>query len=153
MKHICFEGVFLRVNFGIIRGIKQSIEDKIECSETFDIGSIEVKEDGFDKEKDAITIRLIRDNIAFTLLFIYNILKDNKGIEREKNEVYEIDIKIKIDFRGKKLQIHYYLDDKIFGIVVGKQFQNIRAFIQACFPIIAKSEFKMEFRFFPISRK
>jgi len=51
-------------------------------------------------------------------------------------------------------QIHYYLDDYIFGIVVGRRFQNIRAFIQACLPIIAKkSEFQMEFRFFPMSRR
>lgn len=152
MKHINFE-VFLRRNFNISREIRQSILYKIDDLEIFDIEHLEVEEDGFDKKIDVGTICLIKDIIGFTIIFIYNIVHDNRSIKRKKEELYKIDIKIKSDFKGKKLQIYYYLDDKIFGIVVGKQFQNIRAFIQACFPIIAKSEFKIEFRFFPISRK
>jgi hypothetical protein len=152
VKHINFE-VFLRRNFNISREIKQSVLYRIGDLKVFDIEHLEVEEDGFTKEVDEITICLMKDIIGFTILFVYNIINDNRSIKRKKEELYKIDIKLRIDFKGKKLQIHYYLDDNVFGIVVGKQFQNIRSFIQACFPIIAKSEFKMEFRFFPISRK
>lgn len=152
MKHLSFEA-FLRRDFSLSREIKQSILNRVVDLKMFDMGCLEVEEAGLDRETDGSTICLIKDVIWFTILFVYNILYDNKSVKRKKESSHRIDIRIRIDFKKKKLQIYYYLDDSIFGIVVGKQFQNVRAFIQACFPIIAKSEFRMEFRFFPMSRK
>lgn len=150
MKHIEFRA-YLRKEFSLSREIKQYILSRVKDMEVLDIGSMEVKESGFDGKIDSVGMCFIKDIMGFTILFIYNILHDNRSIRKEY--LYKIDARIKIDFKGKKLQIYYYIDDEIFGIVVGKEFQNIRAFIKACFPIIAKSEFRMEFRFFPISRK
>jgi hypothetical protein len=103
-----------------------------------------------------IDIDIPYDNIKhfsnFIIYYIFNILLNNNAVITRKYPPYDINIVQKLSFREKKYQMYLFLDDRIFGICVGTKFKNILSLIQSIFPLIAKTDFLNEIRFFPISR-
>lgn len=97
------------------------------------------------------------DNIKhltnFIVYYVFNILLNNKAARDRKISPYEINLIQKISFEEKKFQLYIFLDDSIFGLVVGAKFGNVLNLIQCLFPLIAKTDFLNEVRFFPISRE
>lgn len=96
------------------------------------------------------------DNIKhltnFIVLYVFNILLNNKAAEDRKKSPYDVKLVQKVSFNEKKFQLYLFLDDAIFGLVVGSKFGNVLNLIQCLFPLIAKTDFLNEVRFFPISR-
>lgn len=97
------------------------------------------------------------DNIKhltnFIVYYVFNILLNNKAARDRKASPYDINLVQKMSFEEKKFQLYIFLDDAIFGLVVGAKFGNVLNLIQCLFPLIAKTDFLNEVRFFPISRE
>jgi len=101
---------------------------------------------------DTIEFENIKHLTNYIAYFVFNILINNAAVRQRKLSPYDINIIQKISFKERKFQLYLFLDDSIFGLCVGTKFKNVLAFIQSIFPIIAKTSFFNEVRFFPISR-
>ena len=84
---------------------------------------------------------------------MYNILLNNSAASQRKCNPYDINLVQKLSFSEKKFQLYIFLDDSIFGLCVGTRFKNVLSLIQSIFPLIAKTDFLNEIRFFPVSRE
>ena len=90
--------------------------------------------------------------INFIMDYLFNILAHNSAVSQRKDPPYDVILMPKVSFEEKKFQLYLFLDDKIFGLVVGTKFKNVLSLIQCIFPIMGKTNFSSEIRFFPISR-
>ena len=95
----------------------------------------------------------IRDLVTFTTLYTYNILNNSSVAKRKKStSVYDYDIQTEVDFKDQKVNINVYVDDDVFGLVVGRGFKTSQNFITAIHPIMAKmSDYFHRIKFFPYS--
>lgn len=103
--------------------------------------------------KDITAFENIKHLTNFILYYVYNILLNNKAATQRKAYPYDINLVQKVSFVEKKFQLYIFLDDSIFGLCVGTRFKNVLSLIQSLFPLIAKTDFLNEVRFFPISRE
>jgi hypothetical protein len=103
-------------------------------------------------KENEVFLNNIKHFSNFILYYIFNILLNNIAVLARKNPPYDINLIQRLSFSEKKYQYYLFLDDKIFGICVGTKFKNVLSLIQSIFPLIAKTDFLNEIRFFPISR-
>lgn len=108
--------------------------------------------DSMDKE-DLIAFENIKHLTNFVVCYVFNILLNNKAAKSRKSNPYDVNLVQKISFLENKFQFYIFLDDAIFGLVVGTKFGNVLNLIQCLFPMIAKTDYLNEVRFFPISRQ
>lgn len=94
----------------------------------------------------------ITEYTTYILIYVYNILYNNTTARRFKNSPYDMGLDIKIDFIEQKFQLHLYVDDTIFGLIVGSKFISVRNLIPSILPIQKKIGFKHDLRFHPFSR-
>lgn len=102
--------------------------------------------------EDILAYENMKHLTNYVLYYVFNILLNNNAVEQKKKPPYDINLVQKISYREKKFQLYLFLDDKIFGLCVGTKFKNILSLIQSLFPLIAKTDYLNEVRFFPISR-
>lgn len=116
-----------------------------ECEVRSYRGDVEV-DDIFTEFED------IKDLTTFATLYTYNILNNSAVAKRKKAPVYDFDIQTEIDFKDQKVNINVYVDDDVFGLVVGKGFKTSQNFITAIHPIMAKmSAYFHRVKFYPYS--
>lgn len=94
----------------------------------------------------------INNFLVFLVLYLFNILHNNGAAVQRKKPPYDVIIKAKICFKTKQFQYKLFIDDFIFGLVIGSKFKNVISLIQTLFPVSAKMDLSNEIRFFPISR-
>lgn len=161
MKKLVFEG-------NLIKGSKSpkslesdsfsSINGFVElCSQNFLSLSLTLLSDKvmlneLDSE-DILAYENIKHLTNYIVYYVYNILLNNMAVEQKKKPPYDINLVQKISYTDKKFQLYVFLDDKIFGLCVGTKFKNILSLIISLFPLIAKTDYLNEVRFFPISRE
>jgi hypothetical protein len=109
--------------------------------------------DYVERDRDIIAFENIKHLTNFIIHYVFNILLNNEAAKERKKSPYDINLVQKVSFCEKKFQLYIFLDDSIFGLVVGHKFGNILKLIQCLFPLIAKTDFLNEVRFFPISRQ
>jgi hypothetical protein len=154
MKKLNFEIPLQRFNI-IEENSFNSIENFIE---SFSKGFLKVNVVLFsDIEEETIIdtseFEDIKHLTNFILYYVYNILLNNAAAKQRKRSPYDINLVQKLSFTEKKFQLYIFLDDAVFGLVVGTRFKNILSLIQSIFPLIAKTDFLNEIRFFPCSRE
>ena len=94
----------------------------------------------------------IKDLVSFATLYTYNILNNSSVARRKKDDIYDFDIQTEVDFQDQKVNINVYVDDDVFGLVVGKGFRTSQNFITSIHPIMAKmSEYVHRVKFYPYS--
>lgn len=108
--------------------------------------------DNFKDNNRLIDIDNIEDIAVFVFLYIASVLKNNDMAKQHKNAPYDTFLKQKVDFEHKICQSYFYVDDSIFGVIVGSKFGNVIKLVEASFPIMSKLPYDIELRFFPISR-
>jgi hypothetical protein len=90
--------------------------------------------------------------IEFVLKFTYNLLYNSNAATNIKPQPYDISLEVCIDFENRKFRLHVFVDDDIYGLVVGKKYIYVRNLIQCMLPIMSKIKYDGEVRFFPESR-
>lgn len=152
MKSINFDDntLFRSDELGVRLGYKLSNIDVIQ--EILIIKECEILTDNFKDDNRLIDIDNIEDINVFIFLYVGSVLKNNNMAERRKIPPYDIALRQKISFGNKICQNYVYVDDEIFGVVVGGKFSNAIRLVEASFPIMSKIPYKIEIRFFPMSR-
>lgn len=90
--------------------------------------------------------------ITFIYKYLENILTYSQVAESKKVPPYDLEIQTQICFEESKVQIHIYLDDAVFGLVVGRKFKCVENLIICLYPVMAKMDrYNHEIRFFPYS--
>jgi len=103
--------------------------------------------------KHTIDAENVHNFTNLLLVYVWNILNNNNAAQIRKKPPYELLIKSMVCFKTKQFQLYMFVDDAIFGLVVGTKFKNVTNLIQTLFPISAKMDFSNEIRFFPCSRE
>lgn len=117
------------------------------------LSDINEKEDLIQSPENGLAFENIKHLTNFIIYYLYNILLNNDAAIQRKKNPYDVNIIQKISFSEKQFQLYLFLDDSIFGLCVGTQFRNVLNLIKGLFPLIAKTDFLNEVRFFPISRE
>jgi hypothetical protein len=149
MKHLEFQ------NLKFNKEISLEIKEFLDYRDSRDIKCFNIEEVVFNSDVKVLEyfqlkfVNQFKEIIWFTFLYIYNMFYGNSNVDNSFK--YKINVNFNFSFKQKKVQIFYYVDNEIFGIVVGTKFKNIRSFIQMLFPIISKFDLDLEFRFFPIT--
>ena len=133
----------------------RSVENFIEgCAKGFLNVSVKLFSDSSDfRDETSFSFENIKHLTNFIIFYIFNILLNNAAAKSRKLSPYDVNLIQRISFEEKKFQLYIFLDDSIFGLCVGTRFKNILSLITAIFPLIAKTDFLNEIRFFPISRE
>lgn len=154
MKKLQFEVPLTRVN-KLEEVSFSSVENFIEAfSQGFlNISVMLFSDKDSMSEGEMVAFENIKHLTNFIVCYIFNILLNNKAAKSRKKNPYDVNLVQKVSFVENKFQLYIFLDDAIFGLVVGAKFGNVLNLIQCLFPLIAKTDFLNEIRFFPISRQ
>lgn len=154
MKKLQFEVPLTRVN-KLEEVSFSSVENFIEAfSQGFlNISVMLFSDKDSMSEGEMVAFENIKHLTNFIVCYIFNILLNNNAAKSRKKNPYDVNLVQKVSFIENKFQLYIFLDDAIFGLVVGAKFGNVLNLIQCLFPLIAKTDFLNEIRFFPISRQ
>lgn len=153
MKKLQFEGTLTRVNkleevsFSSVENFTEALSHRF-----LNVSVLLFSDKDSMSEGEMTAFENIKHLTNFIVCYIFNILLNNKAAKSRKKNPYDVNLVQKVSFNENKFQLYIFLDDAIFGLVVGAKFGNVLNLIQAVFPLIAKTDYLNELRFFPISR-
>lgn len=90
--------------------------------------------------------------LEYILKFVFNLLYNSNAARNIKSSPYNISLEICIDFENEKFRLYIFVDDDIYGLIVGKKYVYIVNLIKSILPIMSKIRFEGEVRFFPESK-
>lgn len=128
-------------------------EDKLLERLRFRFGSSVISPTGVEVFSDAEPRRLgaaVYDYIEFITEYFRLILSDNEVAEARKESPYALFVSLTLDTFSKKVRLHIYLDEAIFGLVAGSGYMNIVSLIRTSFPFYSKIGAEVELKLFSL---
>ena len=120
--------------------------------DTLRVGKCNIFVDSYRDDMRIPDIDNLEDVLVFLFVYIGSVLKNNEMAGRKKQVPYDVNLVERVDFKQKLCQLYIYVDDAVFGIVVGQKFNNIIKLVGASFPIMSKLPYDIEIRLFPMSQ-
>lgn len=96
---------------------------------------------------------LVFQYINFLLVYISTIVTHNRRLSLKAPPPYLISGIVRIDYEEGRVQIVLFVDDGIFGQVVGRKAANFNDLIRVSEPIKAKWPFVGDLRFHPYGKR